>query len=350
MSVAFLEAQIKMVTGHHVGNKCNDETAFYSDEPLDLSDDTMREVFTAYATGPFNSKEEYFRLYHESDLQLNTVYHFARNIFDNPENFIADSAGIARHLYEAADSPNIKGGDVFVVLIDDVIVDGQTTEAIGIFKTENPQYFFKTDKEGDAFSVSLDRGNNAQKMDKGCLIVNANSENGFLVSVVDQTAKKEEARYWRDNFLKIVTINNFFSQTKSYMDVCRHFVVDRLDQEYEVEKPDKIDYLNKTVDYFKKNQTFEEKAFLTEVFADEGVISSFDKFKKEYTVENELEIDDAFEISGSAVKKQSRVFKSVLKLDKNFHVYIHGDKNLIEKGYDEALGKSFYKIYFDNEE
>jgi len=43
------------------------------------------------------------------------------------------------------------------------------------------------------------------------------------------------------------------------------------------------------------------------------------------------------------------VFKSVIKLDKNFHIYVHGDRELIEKGYDEAMGKHFYKIYFDVE-
>jgi hypothetical protein len=56
-----------------------------------------------------------------------------------------------------------------------------------------------------------------------------------------------------------------------------------------------------------------------------------------------------FEISPHAVKKQARVFKSVIKLDKNFHIYIHGDRQLIEKGYDDALQKHYYKIYFEQE-
>jgi len=55
-----------------------------------------------------------------------------------------------------------------------------------------------------------------------------------------------------------------------------------------------------------------------------------------------------FEISNKAVKKQARVFKSVLKLDKNFHIYIHGDKKLIERGTDE-VGRKFYKIYYEEE-
>ncbi|MCL4639824.1 MAG: nucleoid-associated protein, partial [Olivibacter sp.] len=60
-------------------------------------------------------------------------------------------------------------------------------------------------------------------------------------------------------------------------------------------------------------------------------------------------IGDGFEISGQAVKKESKIFKSILKLDKNFHVYIHGKREYIEKGFDEERGKHFYKLYFDQE-
>jgi hypothetical protein len=62
-----------------------------------------------------------------------------------------------------------------------------------------------------------------------------------------------------------------------------------------------------------------------------------------------VQFEDEFDIHLSAVKKQSKVFKSVLKLDKNFHVYIHGRRDLIERGYDELSGKHFYKIYFEEE-
>ena len=49
------------------------------------------------------------------------------------------------------------------------------------------------------------------------------------------------------------------------------------------------------------------------------------------------------------VKGEKRFFKSVLKLDKNFHVYVHGKKNYIEKGYDPDKGLNFYKLYFEVE-
>jgi hypothetical protein len=50
-------------------------------------------------------------------------------------------------------------------------------------------------------------------------------------------------------------------------------------------------------------------------------------------------------LNEKAVKKQARVFKSVIKLDKNFHIYVHGNRNLIERGTDE--NGTFYKICYD---
>ena len=78
------------------------------------------------------------------------------------------------------------------------------------------------------------------------------------------------------------------------------------------------------------------------------MIKSFQNFDEIYREENEIELDDNFDISAQAVKKQARVFKSVLKLDKNFHIYIHGNRELIEQGV-EKDGRKFYKIYFEEE-
>lgn len=46
------------------------------------------------------------------------------------------------------------------------------------------------------------------------------------------------------------------------------------------------------------------------------------------------------------LKDEKRYFKHVLKLDKNFHVYIHGQKKYIEKGYDSDRDMNYYKLYF----
>ncbi len=79
------------------------------------------------------------------------------------------------------------------------------------------------------------------------------------------------------------------------------------------------------------------------------MVTQFRKFGQNYEELHNLDIAEEFEISAPAVKKQARIFKSVLKLDRNFHIYIHGDRDLIEKGVDPSSGKKFYKIYFDHE-
>ena len=87
---------------------------------------------------------------------------------------------------------------------------------------------------------------------------------------------------------------------------------------------------------------------MKEVFQDSGIIKSFRNFDSSYREENYISLTDNFDISPQAVKKQARAFKNVLKLDKNFHIYIHGNRDLIEQGIDTD-GRKYYKIYFDKE-
>ena len=104
------------------------------------------------------------------------------------------------------------------------------------------------------------------------------------------------------------------------------------------------------MNYFKEKDTFDIDEFAGQVIGNPEAIASFKTFKSQYEQEFDSPIADTFEISGNAVKKQQRVYKSVLKLDKNFHIYIHGDKQLIEKGFDEGKSMNFYKVYFKEEQ
>ena len=106
--------------------------------------------------------------------------------------------------------------------------------------------------------------------------------------------------------------------------------------------------MNRSVEYFKSNESFEKEDFEKKVFQNDELIESFRKYDSNYRQENEIDLTESFDISIPAVKKQARVFKSVLKLDKNFHIYIHGASELIEQGVDED-GRKFYKIYYKEE-
>ncbi|HPT12035.1 MAG TPA: nucleoid-associated protein, partial [Bacteroidales bacterium] len=89
--------------------------------------------------------------------------------------------------------------------------------------------------------------------------------------------------------------------------------------------------------------------FENSVLQDKVIIESFRAFDESFREEKNINVPDIFGINPSAVKKQVKVFKSVLKLDRNFHIYIHGNRELIERGVDEN-GRKYYKIFYDNEE
>ena len=99
--------------------------------------------------------------------------------------------------------------------------------------------------------------------------------------------------------------------------------------------------LNKSVSYFKNADEYIVEEFNASVFENPEIKASFDEYTNN-------EFQESFPINNQAVKKNTKFFKSVIKLDKNFHIYIHGDPNKIEKGV-ESDGRKFYKVYFDEE-
>ena len=225
--------------------------------------------------------------------------------------------------------------------------EGEKVDAVGLFKSENKDPFLKVKRDGDNFRIECDRGINPRKMDKGCLVFNYERENGFVVKVIDNT-NHTEAHYWTDDFLHIRQRQDKYFNTHNVMSMYKNFVTKELPQQFDVSKADQADLLNRSVKFFKENENFEMQNFEDSVIRQPEVIEQFKSFKDTFSRENDFEIPDSFDISDSAVKKQSRAFKSVIKLDKNFHIYVHGNRNLIEQGEDEK-GK-FYKVYYKEEE
>lgn len=345
------ECQIKNVAAHLIGNKYNGENLILSENPLEINDPALSEILQHYFLSHFSSPEYFsFKLTNEEG-EENALYNLANDIFNNGElDFQTSSKKIAELLYDCSEHPNIKPGELYAVFIQDIIIEDELTDAIGLFKSETKQAFLKTATEGDNIVLNYDHGINTDKLDKACLIINTNELGGYKLCVIDKTNKGEEARFWKDRFLQVKPCADNYHFTESFMKATKKFVTSKaMDKEFDVEKADKMEILNSSVQYFRDNDTFNEVDYANQVFKDENIASSFQEFRRDYQEKNNLPIVDEFEISEPAVKKQSRILKSVLKLDKNFHVYVHGDRQLIEKGYDEEKGKNYYKIYFDEE-
>jgi len=339
---------IDKVSVHYVGNKTNGGELRLSKSLLDTSDEAVRVLLSRFFLSSFSDPEFHSFTFSNEDFTLNPLYNFASQMFSESETFHENSVNIARHLYELSVHPQIKSGDLFVAHISDMNVEGELTSAIGIFKSENRQAFLKLDHTGDDFSICSDDGINIEKLDKACLIFDLNKEAGYKVCIIDKSNKSSEAQFWKDIFLQVQACSDDYHQTKEFMNITKNFVTKQLTEEFEVSKTDQIDLLNRSVEYFKSHDSYNKEEFENEIFNNPDVIDSFRDFDQRFRDENNIEINEEFGISNQAVKKQARIFKSVLKLDKNFHIYIHGNRSLIEKGVDDN-GRKFYKIFYDEE-
>ena len=342
------DIRLEGLATHYVGNEAAGDELMLAKELVDIDTHELKNTLLQYFLIAFQEAASY-HLWHPTDLKLNEIAHYVSAIFEDPDTLLKQSIHIARHLYEATKAPQIKSGELHVVYFKGCPINGVMTDAVGIYKTESKDRYLKISTTSKGFRFDPEEGISLSRMDKGCLIFNVQSEEGYKVHVIDKTAKGGEAQFWKDVFLKVRAAEDEYHTTHDYLKLCKDFIVGQIPTEYEVSKVEQIDFLNKSVDYFKKNEQFQQEEFEQTVFRDPELIKSFRTYGKQFEEDYEVNLSGDFEISGAAVKKQARVFKSVLKLDKNFHVYVHGDSNLIEKGYDETVGMNYYKIYFKEE-
>jgi len=345
--IDFTNTTFTSIAIHDVGNKLRDEEIKFSKSVIELSDIDLETVLMKYLLTPFKG-DEFFHFSHSTIITQNEIYSFCKSIFDNAGTFFENTKAIARHLYEQSTHPKIKAGELYVTLLHDCKIDGIFTDAIGIFKSETKDTFLKVKPNKVNYDLNYEDGININKLDKGCVIFNTEEENGFKVAIVD-SGGSSEAQYWKNDFLNLTPCEDDYNHTKNYLSFCKSFVSDKLGDDFQVEKADQIKMLNDSISYFKKNEKFNLDEFAEEVISEPGMIGAFNDYKKSYQADKEIQIADDFDISPSAVKKQAKTFKSILKLDKNFHIYIHGDREMIEKGFDPSLGLSFYKVYFKEE-
>lgn len=330
---------------HFVGNKNNGDGVRFSDVLTDF--ENIEDFFKRLIDNNFKY-DELYEFFFLSNIELNPMYQFISSVFKEKESFIEQSKNVGRYLYDKSTHPQIKVGELCIFYFKDCQINDELIDCIGIFKSENKDTILKVSSTKDGYNLKDEKGINTTKLDKGCLIFNTETENGYIVSVVDNTNKNAEAQYWKDDFLCLQPKRNEYHQTNQFLGIAKQFVTKRLTEDFEVSKADQIDLLNRSVEYFKNNQTFEKTDFEKKVFQDNNIIDSFRNFDEGYRRDNEIDMSNNFDISTQAVKKQARAFKSVLKLDKNFHIYIHGDKELIEQGV-EKDGRKYYKIYYKDE-
>ena len=154
---------------------------------------------------------------------------------------------------------------MYVTYFNNLQMEGELHDAIGIFKSESKEPYLTIQQQATEFSIGYEQeAINIKKLDKGCLIFNTEAEEGYNVAVTDQT-NRNEAVYWIDDFLKLKVRNDNYNQTQTTLSVYKSFVTDKLDEAFDISKADKIDLLNRSINYFKDKDNFDLDEFSTEV-------------------------------------------------------------------------------------
>lgn len=344
----FSNVHIDKIIVHGIGSRPEMEGVRPSKSEISLRGNIVEDVLKQYFLTQFKM-DFYYSFYNESDLQLNEVFNYSQQMFDDASTFYQHSVNMAQLLYEKSNHPKIKTGEFYVVLFSNIIIDGEEVQALGLFKSENKDTFIRVFQHGESYEVEPQDGINIKKLDKGCLIFNTERNHGYKVALVDSTNRSAEAFYWRDEFLSLSPRENDFYQTRQMMEMIRSFSDQILTPESNINKDQQVSFIKRTEDFFKNNEDFSTQEFQQSVIVDENINQAFNEFKYQFEDARAMNPLEQFTISQEALKKNKKFFRSVIKLDKNFHIYVHSNPDFIEKGVDNTKGLKFYKLYYHDE-
>jgi len=343
------KASISKCILHKVGNKFNSTKNAFSEQPIDF-DEASYDLILPYLLRPFGSVAESYRFNHHSNINLNEINSYASQLLKDDTGFVATSKHIVTHLFEQSNSAQIKTGDVIICMFHDIQYEDYLTDAIGIFKIENKTSFFQTYLENNSYDLFVQKGIQAKKVDKGCLILNAADGEGNIVLSVDHN--NYDAQYWIKSFLNVKYPNDSNQHTKNYIEMCREFSKEIVQPQFGMQE--QSSFLAKTVDFFKENEVVNIETFKDDVFEEEDHIQLFEYYKKTFESDNNVLIRNQFDVSEVVLKKQKQKIKTEIKLDTNIQIKLDVDApdasaEYLERGYDNEKKMHYYKVYFNAE-
>lgn len=343
----FDQATLNKLIIHRIGNQALEDGIILSEEEVAMSEQVLDMLGKTLLT-PFFKDDLFYNFYHESDVQLNEMYTVCKKLFTNDENFIQHTVKIANILYNLMLNPKLKGGELWIGRFSNIIIDDEFVDALGLFFLDKKKNFIRLLSNERGYALEIDQGYDPTDYLNGCLICNTEVDKGYLIRMYGKT-KAADYKLWTDEFLVLKQNEDDFFHTQMALNMCHEFIMEKIPEEFELQRPDLADLLNKSYEYFKQNDSYDVKNFSDEVFDQPEVKESFNAFSKKYGRENGINLPQEVPVNEKAVKKMSRVFKSVIKLDKNFHIYVHGNRQMIMRGFDSEKEMYFYQLYFKEE-
>ncbi len=350
----FSEIQLDRIVIHKAGNRLREEGYIAATAEYQLTNGNVEELLLKYFLSAFKEKVVY-KFFHQTDLHLNELYMYASNIFIDQNRFLEQSVNVLKHLYETSIHPQIKSGEFYMTYFSGCLIDDRSVDAIGIFKTERKENYLKVSQWRTDFTLDMDQGINVRKLDKGCIIFNTESEDGYRVAIVD-TVTANEAVYWKDDFLRLTDVQDEYFYTHNHLNLCRDFAENIYGPLHQASKGEQVAFMNNAVAYFDKHQHFQLDDFVEQVVKVPELIEQFKEHNELMALNQGLPAAQAFSISTPAVKSVKRKIKNLIKLDTDIEIKVkapateNSEASFIERGYDEQKGMHYYKVFFNEEE
>ncbi|MEN8929096.1 MAG: nucleoid-associated protein [Flavobacteriales bacterium] len=339
---------IERITLQKVGSKQREELNFLAKAEVALSDNEDK-ALKSFFLSSVKSSIELNKFSHHVSLEYNTMYDLTKMYFAQEQDFIPYSNAVLGHLYENSTHPQIKTGELFVVEFHDIEFNDIVTTAIGVFKIEKKLEFLNFNHREDGIDFIIDKGVKLQKIDKGCLIINTETDDGLRILSVDNNSY--DASYWKNDFLGVEEVHNDSFQTKHYLNMISDFSANLVvDNDTLAQK----DFINQTMRVFNENEFINNDILKEELLEPFEITEKFEEYKEEYKQIHNLDLEPSFNIEQTTLKKEKKKIKSEILLDTMIQIKIDANeidtvKENIERGYDEEKRMHYYKVYFNEE-
>lgn len=327
--------EIKLATIQVVGNKTRGEGLSAASVLADVSGSS--EFLTKLVEKSF-TMDDLKRFSYIESVELNPLYQFVSKIFDDEEAFLKQSVNIATFLYDQSVHPNIRSGELYVLLLE-CEYRKETVEAVAILKSEKKDPFLATDNDGREISVRTMYGTGLKGLDKGCLILNVERENGYVVGMVDNTNNGSDAQYWTDSFLHVTNCDDDYHETVKLTEMLTAFSK----QVAEQSAAEGAVVAKKSTELLKKGEAVQVEELADRICVNDEQREQFATFRREFE-EEYGEFAEEVNVVAKAASRKPVTRMNTLRIGNAFEVKVLNIEARMEQGKDD--GGRYWKLYW----
>lgn len=344
MQINFSTASIHQLIIHRIGNKSKEEGFLFSESEEQVPEQ-YQDILNRYFLQSLPTEISYRFDLEEVD-NVPVLFEAAGGLFGG-EDFISCSRLIGQHLFNVSVHPKVKQGELYVVLFHNIAYENRFVRGLGIFKTEQKEPFMLLQELERQLTYRIQEGIGLRKPDKGCLILEAEAEDGYRIFTADFVS--EDSRYWKEDFLRIEQIADHHLYTKQVLETVREYASEVIGKT--AGRKEELAFMQESFQFMQAHEAFNAQDF-SDSAPERKQFASYLKTKQEQ--DEGWAIPDRFEVSDVMLKKNKKDIPSSIQLDTGFQIKLpfgREDREAhIERGYDPERQMYYYILYYNRED